>query len=230
MKPLILIPARAGSKGLPGKNIKKLNGKPLIQYSIEAARSLFEDTQICISTDDLQVISLCSSLDLKVPFVRPENLATDRSSSFDVILHALNFYENNNHFFDTLILLQPTSPFRTSKHIEEAIDIYNNNLEVDMVVSVKESHSNPYFNLFEETPIGLLEKSKNGNFTRRQDSPKIYEYNGAIYIIKIDSLKKSSSLQNLKNIKKYLMSEDDSIDIDTALDWKLAELISKQNL
>ncbi len=147
MKPLIIIPARGGSKGIPGKNIKKLGGKPLIEYTLEAARELFSDQQICVSTDSLEIKKVVENLGLAVPFLRPNELATDTASTYDVLLHALNFYEHRNYKPDAVILLQTTSPFRTSTHISEALKLYSNNY--DMVVSVKKTKSNPYYVLFE---------------------------------------------------------------------------------
>ncbi len=227
MKPLVVIPARGGSKGLPGKNIKKLMGKPLIHYTIEAARALFSDEQIIVSTDDLDIKSCAEQTGLNVPFIRPAELATDTASTVEVLLHALKVSEDNHYEPDTLILLQPTSPLRNAQHIKEAMNLFTEN--IDMVVSVKETESNPYYVLFEENENGLLKKSKTGNFTRRQDCPKVWEYNGAIYIIDIQSLKKQSNL-NFNNIIKYEMDENSSIDIDTEIDWMIAEyLLHKQN-
>ncbi len=226
MKPLIVIPARGGSKGVPRKNIKLLNGKPLIQYTIEAARDVFSDEQICVSTDDEEIKSVVESFGLKVPFLRPEHLASDTAGTYEVLLHAVEFYENNGYYPDTLILLQATSPFRTAQHLKEALNLYDTNCE--MVVSVKETKANPYYVLREENEQGWLMKSKEGNFIRRQDCPKVYELNGAIYIIKVDALK-SKTIQDFIKVKKYEMDEISSHDIDTLLDWKIAQLIIKNH-
>ena len=225
MKPLIVIPARGGSKGVPRKNIKLLNEKPLIHYTIEAAQGVFENQFICISTDDQEIKSVCESKGLTVPFTRPEELATDTSGSYEVLLHAIEYFENQGYFPDTLILLQPTSPFRTSEDIRRALSLYSNS--IDMVVSVKETKSNPYYVLFEEDEKGFLRKSKNANFTRRQDCPKVWEYNGAIYIINIKSLKEKN-MSSFEKIIKYEMDDFSSHDIDTIFDWKIAELLINQ--
>lgn len=223
MKYLVVIPARGGSKGVPRKNIKLLNGKPLIHYTIEAAQHLFEDEIICVSTDDLEIKEVAEKKNIKVPFVRPESLATDTSGSYEVLLHAIEFYENKGYYPDALIFLQPTSPFRTSKHIEEAMKLYSK--DVDMVVSVKETKSNPYYLLFEEdVASGFLTKSKVGNFTRRQDCPKVWELNGALYIININSLKKQT-IGEFKKVIKYEMDDISSHDIDTLFDWQISESI-----
>lgn len=227
MKPLIIIPARGGSKGIPGKNIKRLGGKPLIQYTLERARELFNDNQICVSTDSPKIKEVVEDLGLAVPFLRPDELATDTASTYDVLLHALNFYEHRNYLPDVVILLQTTSPFRTSNHISEALALYSNSY--DMVVSVKETKSNPYYVLFEEDENGWLAKSKKGSFTRRQDAPKVWEYNGAVYIINPESLKEKNHLEFHK-VKKYVMDELSSIDLDEVLDWKISEFLIKERI
>jgi CMP-N,N'-diacetyllegionaminic acid synthase len=225
LKPLVVIPARGGSKGLPGKNIKKLMGKPLIHYTIEAARTLFSDEQIIVSTDDLDIKSCAEETGLNVPFIRPAKLATDTASTIDVLLHALKVSEDNQYVPDTLILLQPTSPLRDSTHIRKALKLFNE--EVDMIVSVKETKSNPYYILFEEDENGYLQKSKKGNFTRRQDCPKVWEYNGAIYIINVQSFKKQGNL-SFDKVLKFEMDEKSSVDIDTETDFAIAEKFIKE--
>ena len=225
MKPLVIIPARGGSKGVPKKNIKTLGGKPLIYYTIEAARAVFEDKYICVSTDDIEIKNIVEQTGLKVPFLRPAELATDTAGTYEVLLHALNYYENLEYFPDTIILLQPTSPYRTAEHIKEAIKLYTT--EIDMVVSVKETKSNPYFNLFEEDVDGFLKKSKESDYTRRQDCPKVWEYNGAVYVINVESLK-NTTINKFKKVKKYVMDELSSLDIDSEMDLKFVELLIKK--
>lgn len=222
MKPLVIIPARAGSKGLPGKNIKELNGKPLIHYSIEVARSVFEDEQICVSTDGKEIKKVVEETGLKVPFLRPSYLASDTTGTREVLLHALEFFANLEEEIDTIVLLQPTSPLRNENHIREALALYNST--IDMVVSVKETDSNPYYVLFEENSNGFLEKSKKGNFTRRQDCPKVWELNGSIYIINVQSIKKLE-ISEFTKIIPYKMSSYFSHDIDTIYDFKYIELL-----
>jgi len=222
MKLIAIIPARAGSKGIPRKNLKLLGEKPLIQYTVEAALKVFESKDIIVSTDDNEIKVLCENLGLKVPFLRPSSLATDTAGTQEVLLHAIDFLEKNGEFPDGICLLQPTSPFRKSQHVLEAIDIFKENPEIDMVVSVKETEANPYYVLFEENLEGFLKKSKKGNFTRRQDVPKVWEINGAIYVIKVSSIKKKS-ISEFENVKKYSMEKKPSLDIDDLFDWKLAE-------
>lgn len=220
---LVIIPARGGSKGVPGKNIKKLNGKPLIQYTIDAARELFSDEDIIVSTEDEKIKKTVEDIGLKVPFLRPLELATDTSGTQEVLIHALDFMQSLGNKYNTILLLQPTSPFRKANHIKEAIQIYKQN-QAEMVVSVKETKANPYYVLKEENSEGYLENSKKGNYTRRQDCPKVWELNGAIYVINARSIKKSA-LSDLKKVRKYVMDEYSSHDIDTMLDWSIAETI-----
>jgi len=222
MQALVIIPARGGSKGIPEKNSKLLGGKPLIQYTIESALDCFEPTQIIVSTDSEKIREIAVNLGINVPSFRPDHLATDTASSYDVILHCLDEADQNDIAYDCVVLLQPTSPFREGAHIKEALALYSS--ELDMVVSVNESDENPYYSLFEEDPAGFLNKSKEGNFTRRQDCPKVYSYNGAIYVMNPESLRKES-LSSFKKVRKYVMDTSCSVDLDTPHDWKLAEFL-----
>jgi N-acylneuraminate cytidylyltransferase len=223
----VIIPARGGSKGVPGKNIKLLNGKPLIQYTIEAAKKVFPVETICVSTDNPEIALVAESLGLTVPFIRPQELATDTAGTYEVLLHAIKQYESYGFYADVLILLQATSPFRTAEQIIDGIEMFDDTCE--MVVSVKETKANPYYVLKEENEEGWLVPSKKSNFLRRQDCPKVYELNGAIYIINIEALKQKS-ISEFTNIKKYVMDEVSSHDIDTMWDWNIAEIIIKNNL
>ena len=227
MKILVIIPARGGSKGIPHKNIKPLDGKPLIHYTIDEAREIVGDDDICVSTDDSEIIKCVEDYGLKVPFVRPEELATDTAGTYEVLLHALSFYENQGQHYDVVLLLQNTSPFRKAEQIKEALKLYTPN--VDMVVSVKECAANPYYSVFEEDNKGYLHICKgDGNITRRQDAPKVYEYNGAIYIMNAEKLK-TTHMHKMQKRVKYVMDDLSSFDLDTMWDWKMAEIIIAQN-
>ncbi|MDD2493578.1 MAG: acylneuraminate cytidylyltransferase family protein [Tissierellia bacterium] len=223
MKTLYVIPARGGSKGIPHKNIKHLNGKPLIYYSIDVARQLTTDENICVSTDDDEIIKAVDDYGLNVPFKRPDHLATDSATTNDVIIHALDYYESKGVHYDVVILLQPTSPLRKATQVKEAIDLYNNQL--DMIVSVKESKSATV--ICSENEDGYLEFSLNKSGSRRQNISSYYEYNGAIYIINTESLK-INNISGLSKKKKYVMDEISSVDVDTPLDWFLVESIINQ--
>lgn len=226
MKILVIIPARGGSKGIPHKNIKPLNGKPLIHYTIDEAREIVGDDDICVSTDDPEIIKCVEDYGLKVPFVRPEELATDTAGTYEVLLHALSFYEKQGRHYDVVLLLQNTSPFRKAEQIKEALALYNDN--VDMVVSVKECAANPYYSVFEEDNNGFLHVCKgDGNIIRRQDAPKVYEYNGAIYIMNAEKLK-TTHMHKMQKRVKYVMDDQSSFDLDTMWDWQMAESIINQ--
>ena len=228
MKPLVIIPARGGSKAIPHKNIKPLAGKPLIYYTIDVARQIVSDDDICVSSDDKEIIKCVEDYGLKVPFVRPAELASDTAGTYEVLLHALNYYENKGSHYDVIILLQNTSPFRTAKQVKEALLLYRPELE--MVVSVKETATNPYYNCFEEDSEGYLKKTlESSMFTRRQDAPVTYEFNGAIYIINPDRLKTIHMGKFTKRVK-YVMDSIHSVDLDNMIDWKFAEFIIKESL
>jgi CMP-N,N'-diacetyllegionaminic acid synthase len=219
---LFLIPARGGSKGILHKNLKPLLGKPLIFYTLDAIKDIVPLRNICVSTDDPEIIQLVEEYGIKVPFTRPAEIATDTSTTQDVINHALDFYKKIHRHFKGLVLLQPTSPLRKTHHVIEAISLFSNN--IDMIVSVKITSSNPYYILYEENKNGFLEISKKGSFTRRQDCPIVYERNGAIYIFNLQG-----NYPNIKRQIKYLMDEASSIDIDNELDWAIAEIILSKN-
>ena len=227
MKTLVIIPARGGSKGIPHKNIKLLGGKPLIYYTIDTARAIVGDEDICVSTDDEEIIRCVENYGLKVPFVRPAELATDTAGTYEVLLNALDYYEKQARHYDVVVLLQNTSPFRRVEQVKECLALYRPG--IDMVVSVKECAANPYYNVFEEDADGYLRISKgDGNIFRRQDAPKVYEYNGAIYIMDAATLK-TTHMHRMQKRVKYVMDDLSSFDLDTMWDWQMAELLADQN-
>lgn len=230
MKHLFVIPARSGSKGITGKNIKPLNGKQLIHYSIEYARRFASDDDICLSTDGPEIAQCAALINYNVPFVRPAELATDTVGTYPVLQHALEFYTSRGKRYDAVVLLQPTTPLREEFHFTQALKLFNDS--VDMVVSVSESAANPYFNLFEETAEGTLMHSKgDGRIVRRQDAPKVFEYNGSLYIVNARSLQQKNSFAEFGKVIKYEMAGDYHIDLDTPADWEYAEfLISKRKI
>jgi CMP-N,N'-diacetyllegionaminic acid synthase len=230
MKTLFIITARGGSKGLPGKNIKPLNGKPLIIHSLAYARLFAADADICISTDSDDIAAVAVDYDYQMPFMRPAHLATDTAGSYEVLLHALQHYEALNGTYERVVLLQPTSPFRKQIFFEEAVALFHARL--DMVVSVKESKANPYFNLFEQDGgSGYLQASKKAaGITRRQDAPPVYEYNGSLYIINRQCFNRYTSFAQFEKVIKYVMPAEYSCDIDTGADWMMAEYLLNQNL
>jgi N-acylneuraminate cytidylyltransferase len=227
MKILCIIPSRRDSKGIPGKNWKLLNNVPLIGYSIEVAKQATGIDDICVSTNSEQVIEIAKKqYGLNVPFTRPEKISLDTTSSHDVLIHAIEYYESKGMVFDAILLLQPTSPFRKVKFINDSIELFKKS-DCDMVVSVCETPLNPYYNLYNETD-GFIHRSIPSNFTRRQDCPKTYLVNGSIYVISVNSLK-TQQLHEMKKVIKYEMSEEFSLDLDTLNDWEKAEKILNNN-
>ena len=221
MKTLYVIPARGGSKGIPHKNIKPLAGKPLIGYSIDVARQLAADDDICLTTDDPDIAATAESMGLNVPFLRPASLATDTCGTYEVLIHALDFYRDRGIDYDTLVLLQPTSPMRTADDVRAAMALYSP--DIDMVVTVKEAASNPYYNCYETDNDGFLHISKgDGGYTRRQDAPKVWEYNGAVYVINVESLRRMP-LSAFTRRRMSVMPVERSVDLDTPVDWLIAE-------
>lgn len=219
---LVVIPARGGSKGLPGKNIKNLCDKPLITYSIDVARAFTFDENICISTDDQKIIDVVENYGLHVPFIRPAELATDTATTNDVLLHAVDFYEKKRKHFDKLLLLQPTSPLRQIKEVKEAIELYN--ADIDMVVSVTKSSAPAV--LCHENEDGFIDLIYNKKACGRQEIPTLYEFNGAIYVINIQSLK-NKGLGGFTKRVKYVMPKESSVDIDDIYDFMLIESLLK---
>lgn len=173
MKPLYIIPARGGSKGIPRKNIKELCGRPLIAYTVDAAIEARKRLggHILLSTDDAETAGIVKGLGIEVEYMRPAELAGDTSGSREVMLHAMDWAESQRIEYDCVVLLQPTSPFRTAADIVACTQLLEPG--IDMAVSVCEAADNPYFNIFETDADGYLHISKgDGKLTRRQDAPQ----------------------------------------------------------
>ena len=222
-KILFVIPARGGSKGIPGKNIKPMGGIPLICRSIEIARKFVDDKDICVTTDSDEIIDVVRNHGMEVPFKRPDYLATDTASSYDVLIHALDFYKEKGIEYDWMVLLQPTTPFRKEEDLRKMLDMMNDDL--DMVVSVKEAETNPYYNCYAVNEEGYLQKfikTQGAGYGRQQAKPAIYEKNGSVYVIKISSLRKQK-INDLEKVHFYEMDKVYSIDLDEPLDWIFAE-------
>lgn len=220
-KSLFIIPARGGSKGIPRKNIKKLCGRPLIHYSIELARAFAPDSHIIVSTDDDEIRDVASRTGLPVPYMRPAELGGDRVGSREVILDAMDWADSQGIGYDCVVLLQPTSPMRIPADVSGALALYTP--DVDMVVSVTEAACNPYYDCFETQPDGTLHVSKgDGAYTRRQDAPKAWQYNGAVYVINPDSIRRMTLGEFPRRIP-YEMPRSRSVDLDTPLDWTIVE-------
>lgn len=223
---LFIIPARGGSKGIPRKNIKELCGKPLIHYSIEVARKLAPDSNIIVSTDDDEIRHVAELTGLKVDYRRPALLGGDTVGSREVILDVMDYADREGIKYDKVVLLQPTSPMRRAEDVEGCMKLYRPG--VDMVVSVTEAACNPYYDCFETGKDGCLHVSKgDGKYTRRQDVPKAWQYNGAVYVINPASIRKMG-LGEFPVRLPYEMPRSRSVDLDTPIDWKITELLMKE--
>lgn len=229
-KILFVIPARGGSKGIPGKNIKPMGGIPLICRSIDIARKFVDDNDICVTTDSDEIIKVVREHGMEVPFKRPDYLATDTASSYDVLIHAVDFYNSKGIEYDWMVLLQPTTPFRKEEDLHKMLDMMTDDL--DMVVSVKKAETNPYYNCYSVNDQGYLQKfikPQTQMDGRQSKMPDIYEKNGSVYVIKIESLRKQK-LNEFEKVHFYEMSKEYSIDLDEPLDWIFAEAVLKAGL
>jgi CMP-N,N'-diacetyllegionaminic acid synthase len=221
-KVLAIIPARGGSKGLPRKNIADLVGRPLIAWTIEASLNSKYITKTMVSSDDKEILDISVEYGAET-IKRPENLASDDATSESVVKHAIDYLKTMGEVFDIVVLLQPTSPLRNSKDIDEAFEVMFDS-SATAVISVCDL-DNKILKAFINNTSGFLKGISNDKypFMRRQDLPKVYIPNGAIYIIEIKLfLEKNSFLT--KNSVSYTMSKNKSIDIDTLDDVKISAI------
>jgi CMP-N,N'-diacetyllegionaminic acid synthase len=221
---LAIIPARGGSKRLPNKNILPLAGKPMLVWTIESAiQSKYLD-EIVLSTDSDDIIKVAGNYKIKT-IKRPLELASDTAKTVDVVKHVI---ENIDKKYDFIVLLQPTSPLRTSTHIDEAIEQLIK-LNADAIISVTEAdHSPLWCNILPENLSMENFISEDIKHKRSQELPKFYRLNGAIYICKTEKLIEENTFFLKKNVYAYIMDKKSSIDIDEELDFKLAEIILKE--
>lgn len=225
---LAVIPARGGSKGVLGKNIRELMGKPLIAYTIEGALNSDIFEKIIVSTDSSEIAEIALQYGAEVPFLRPIDISGDFVASDEAVIHALDYYSGIGKEFDEVCKLQPTSPLRHGQHIREA---YHMLLEkkADYIVSVCKCEHSPVWSAV------LDEKCSLDNFIRdevksacRQNLPTYYRLNGAIYMGRTKKFHANRSFFG-KNGYAYIMQPEDSIDIDSLLDFRVAELMLRQN-
>ncbi len=223
MRNIAIIPARSGSKGVKDKNIKDLIGKPLIAYTIEAALQSGQFDEVMVSTDSEKYAEIAKGFGASVPFLRSNETSTDQASSWDMIEEVLSNYRNRGKVFDTFCLLQPTSPLRTSKDISVAYDLYREKASF-AVVSVCEAEHSPFWcghlpDNYEM--VGFIDQE---NMKQRQHNDKFYRLNGAIYIINTVRFFEDRYFYQAGSFA-YIMPQNRSVDIDTEIDFKLAELL-----
>lgn len=218
-----LIPARGGSRGIPRKNIKPLHGKPLLAWTIEAAlRSTFLDA-VVVSTDDEEIGRVAADWGAEVPFLRPRELAQDETPGIDPVLHALEQLPD----FDTVVLLQPTSPLRTTDDIDQCIELARSS-GAPSVVSVTEAAKHPYWMYRLGPDLRLKALIAAPPVTRRQDLPPVYSMNGAVYFARADWLRRHRTFVTDETVA-YIMPPERSVDLDSMLDWQMAELLLRGN-
>ncbi len=221
MSSLGIITARSGSKGIKDKNIRHLAGKPLIAYTIENALQSRYIDEVMVSTDSDIYASIAKDYGANVPFLRSDRNSTDIAESTDVVLEVLEEYERLGQHFDDFILLQPTSPLRTCKNVNDAFQLFYER-EADSIVSVCECEHSPLLSNVLPDDLSLFGFIK--NVERRQNLKKFYRLNGAIYISKVNMFKNIRSFYG-KNSYAYIMEQRESIDIDTELDFEYAEFL-----
>ena len=223
-----LITARGGSKGIPRKNVVDLAGKPLIAWTIMAALNANVLDRVIVSTDDDEIANISQKWGAEVPFMRPSELSNDNSPHVDVLLHAIRWlHENEEYFPEFLMLLQPTSPLRTTEDIEKSFALAIER-KADCVISVQESLSHPYtvMQVSEDQKLSefLMSPKDAGVYQSRQSRPKYYSLNGAIFLFRIDALLKKLMVYP-ESTFTYVMPEERSLDVDTLWDLHIAHLI-----
>ena len=219
---LAIIPARGGSKRLPGKNIRNLAGRPLIGWTIEAALGSEYIDRVVVSTDSDEIASVSMKYGADVPCIRPDDLASDKSESIDAVLHMVEYLEEKGEFYDYVVLLQPTSPLRNAKNINESIELLQKRA-CDAVISVCKAEHSPLWcgtipldgDMSNFLDSSVLNK-------RSQDLEQYYRLNGAIFLCNVDRLKRERVFLLESSCIAYKMDQNKSIDIDNQIDFDLA--------
>ena len=224
MRILALIPARGGSKRLLGKNIRMLGDKPLIVWSIDAAKGIPEICDILVSTDSSEIAEICKESGVLVPWLRPADLATDTASSVDVAIHALDWYEAEKGAVDGILLLQPTSPFRTQEAIRKGIMLFMKH-DRKPVLGVSPTHAHPMWTLKMKGDYLVPYMQEHGLESRSQDLPPAYIVNGSFYLISPTELRNCKSFMGSRTVPLLIESPQEAVDIDSEWDFKMAEKI-----
>lgn len=227
---LATICCRGGSKGVPGKNIKPLLGKPLIAYTIESAQQSTLINDLIISTDSQAIADVAREFGANVPFMRPADLASDTASKWPVFIHAVETYEQlTGNRVDYLVDLDVTVPLKSYRDIDGAIQMALDDPSTDVVITGYEPERNPYFNMMEIDADGFATIVKKGNkpIVRRQDAPKVFSLTPAAYVVKKSALYAYDHWSNAK-CKIYEMPRERAVDIDTEIDFKIVEFLIEQ--
>lgn len=224
MKTLAIIPARGGSKRLPRKNIKPLDGLPLIAWTIRAARASQVFVDVLVSTDDAEIAAVAQQHGGKAPWLRPPELATDTAGAVDVMLHAVSQWESaQNQTVDAVCLLQPTSPFRRPRSLQGAMETFAAASGLS-VIGVSPAATHPYWcmRLTDEGHLAPFSNAE-GLSLRSQELPPVYEVNGALYLVRREHLFAAQSLYTKPYLPAIIADPVEALDIDTPFDWAVAE-------
>jgi N-acylneuraminate cytidylyltransferase len=219
---LAVIPARGGSKGVPRKNVRDLAGKPLICWTINAAKESKYIDRLILTSEDEEIIRVAKAAGCDVPFTRPEELASDTAAGVDVLCHAV---EQVAEDYDYVVLLQPTSPLRQTSDIDGAVELCVDR-DVASVVSVAEATKSPYW-MYHMQGDGALSPFVENSAANRQELPRAYALNGAVYVLRIASLLESRKIMSEETIG-YVMPEERSYDIDSETDFLICEFLKNR--
>ena len=228
MNYIALICARGGSKGLPGKNIRPLGGKPLISWAINTAKKVDRISKIIVSTDCDGIARIAKENGAEVPFIRPSDLAKDNSPEWLVWKHALEYLSKNKQMeIDGLVVIPPTAPLRNVDDINNCLDEFEKG-KVDIVITVSEAQRNPYFNMIVNNKDGYssLVIQPESRITRRQDAPVVFDMTTVAYVVRPQFLNESNSIFSGR-VRSVCIPRERAIDIDTLLDFKVAESLIK---
>jgi len=229
MKYAVLICARGGSKGLPGKNIKLLDGTPLIGWSINIAKELSGVLKTIVSTDSIEIAQVAKECGAEVPFMRPDYLAQDDSPEWLVWRHAINYMEeNDSESLDAIIVLPVTAPLRSVEDVNACIDLFEKS-EVDSIITVSEANRSPYFNMVvndanDYTSLVIAPKNQ---ITRRQDAPEVFDMTTVAYVVDVNFIKNYNGIFEGR-VKSVTIPRERAIDIDSLMDFEIAECLLSQ--
>jgi len=226
LRTIAFIFARGGSKGVPGKNIKSLGGKPLIAYSIEIALACPGIESVIVSTDDAEIAKVACQYGAEVPFRRPAELATDTASEWQAWQHAIEWVRQNRGEFDLFVSLPATAPFRSVSDVQNCIAVLRDDAQADIAIAVKEAERSPFFNMvyLDDDGFARLLIPPADAITRRQDAPLVYDITTVAYVTRPEFVLNSTGLFEGR-VKAIAVPAERSLDIDTPYDFMLAEAI-----
>ena len=229
MNYVALICARGGSKGLPGKNIRPLGGRPLIAWAIAHAKSVQKINRVIVSTDSEEIAAVAREAGAEVPFLRPSELAQDNSPEWLVWRHALNYLKESNGVYpDALVVIPTTAPLRAVEDVEKCLDTYETG-EADVVITVTDAHRSPYFNMVKvqaNGSVGIVIPLGGGAISRRQDAPAVYDVTTVAYVARSEFVMTRNGIFDGR-VRHVHIPTERALDIDTALDFRIAECLIK---